>query len=314
MNAPIIDIGAFLDDPTAERVRDAFEKVNNANEYIFPLLNEGTKVTEIFRAFLGGSGSILAQAAASVNTGASFTLQANRLGIVSFIEWKGEPFNSPFIKRSFLLKSGARSYGVGSSAIIPDDLFELPIKEVSVESNFLFNLGDIGTSTVEDYVNANGTYAIEGLAVFEAIQNSVQKAWLFTGGNGNWGFGATPVTTSMFVDLGSQDPIPVGEIFEENVIASLVVNNSISGNVTLNWQKNTEWKYTMTGNTTFSFSGLPTGGTQLRTVWLKGAFTFNFPVEVTFRGDTYDGAKWNKITIHYVESNFIDAIIENTEL
>ena len=208
MNAPVIDIGAFLDDPTAERVRDAFNKVNDANAYLFPLLNEGTKVSEIFRAFISGSGSLTAQATASINAGALFTLQANRLGIVSFIEWKGEPFNSDFIKSSFLLKSGARDYGVGSPAIIPDDLFELPTKEVSVSSDFLFDLGNIGTSTIEDYVNANGTYSINGLAVFEAIQDGDDKAWLFTGGNGNWGFGATPVTASMFVDLGSQDPIP----------------------------------------------------------------------------------------------------------
>ena len=313
MNAPIIDIGAFLNDPTAERVRNAFEKVNNANEYIFPLLNEGTKATEIFRAFIGGSGSILSQAAASINSGASFTIQANRLGIVSFIEWKGEPFNSPFIKRSFLIKSGARAYGVGSDNIIPDDLFELPTREVNVESSFLFDLGDIGSSTIEDYINANGTYVIDGLSVFEAIQNSVQKAWLFTGGNGNWGFGATPVTASMFVDLGSQDPIPVTEIFEENVIATLDVAN-VSGNVTLNFSKSTEWKYTMTGNTTFLFSNLPTQGTQLRTLWLKGAFAFTLPAGTTIRGDAYDGSKWNKITIHYVESNFIDVILENTEL
>lgn len=314
MNAPVIDIGAFLDDPTAERVRDAFNKVNDANAYLFPLLNEGTKVSEIFRAFISGSGSLTAQAAASINAGALFTLQANRLGIVSFIEWKGEPFNSDFIKRSFLLKTGARDYGVGSPAIIPDDLFELPTKEVSVSSDFLFDLGNIGTSTIEDYVNANGTYSINGLAVFEAIQDGDEKAWLFTGGNGNWGFGATPVTASMFVDLGSQAPIPVAEVFEENVIGTLNVNNNVSGDVVLDWKNNTEWKYTLVGVTDFTSINLPTNGTQLRTIWLTGEFAHTFPGGVTFRGDNYDGTKWNKITIHYVQMGFIDGIIEVTEL
>ena len=314
MNAPIIDIGAFLDDPTAERVRDAFNKVNDANAYLFPLLNEGTKVSEVFRAFISGSGSLTAQAAASINAGALFTLEANRLGIVSFIEWKGEPFNSPFIKRSFLLKNGARNYGVGTTAIIPDDLFELPQREVAVNSSFLFDLGNIGTETVEDYVNANGTYVVEGLSVFEAIQNSEQKAWLFTGGSGNWGFGATPVIASMFVDLGSQDPIPLNEIFEENVIATLTVSNNVNGDIILNWQQNTEWKFNLTSDATFTFTDFPTTGTQLRTMWLTGEHTATFPASITFRGDTYDGTKWNKITIHYVEANFIDGIIENTEL
>ena len=290
--------------------------INEIISTILPSINDGTKVIEVFRPFTeaGGGVSELQNVCNIVNAYNPFEIPANQVGVISFLQFAGGVFGTEFTKFMYLLKVGAGTYGLGETQLTPANLIKLaPIVSIP-EPDFVYDLGNIGTTAVHTFVNGAGPYLVDGLTVFEAVQDGDDKIWLFVGGNGNYGDGATPVTASMFVDLGSQDPIPGDEVFEENVIGTLNVNNNVSGNVVLNWKNNTEWKYTLVGVTEFTSSNLPTNGTQLRTIWLTGEFAYTFPGGVTFRGDDYDGTKWNKITIHYVEPGFIDGIIEVTEL
>jgi hypothetical protein len=172
---------------------------------------QGTRVRETFRGFVSGSGTLLEQAAASINAGAQFTVQPNFLGIVTFVT-NADQFataDSLVTKVSFIIKLGAGTYGSGGTTLTSGFLFQIAPINVEVDSDYYFELGNIGTSTIEDFVNGSGPYIVSGLSVFTATQNGDEKIWLFIGGDGTFGTGATPTTAGMFVDLTAQDPIPV---------------------------------------------------------------------------------------------------------
>jgi hypothetical protein len=106
---------------------------------------------------------------------------------------------------------------------------------------------------------------------------------------------------------------------DEEDIKGTVRTANVTTTDSLDWNTYAVHKLTMTADTTFSDSNLPTGAnTKIKTLWLTGAFTATFPAYYTFRGDTYDGAVWNKITIDCVvgttSSEFVDVILENTAL
>jgi hypothetical protein len=76
---------------------------------------------------------------------------------------------------------------------------------------------------------------------------------------------------------------------------------SVTGTYTFNHSLASDWKITMTGNTTFSDSNLPTSdNTKEFTFKLTGAFTPTFPAYWTIVGDIYSGAIWNfySVQIH----------------
>jgi hypothetical protein len=108
-------------------------------------------------------------------------------------------------------------------------------------------------------------------------------------------------------------------VIDEEDIKGTVRTANVATTASLDWNAYSVEKLTMTADTTFSDSNLPTGAnTKIKTLWLTGAFTATFPTYYTFRGDTYDGAVWNKITIDCVvgttSSEFVDAILENTAI
>jgi hypothetical protein len=177
---------------------------------------QGTRVRETFRGFVSGSGTLLEQAAASINAGAQFTVQPNFLGIVTFVT-NADQFataDSLVTKVSFIIKLGAGTYGSGGTTLTSGFLFQIAPINVEVDSDYYFELGNIGTSTIEDFVNGSGPYIVSGLSVFTATQNGDEKIWLFTGGDGTFGTGATPTTAGMFVDLSTQDIIPSSEYLQ----------------------------------------------------------------------------------------------------
>jgi uncharacterized protein YfiM (DUF2279 family) len=177
---------------------------------------QGTRVRETFRGFVSGSGTLLEQAAASINAGAQFTVQPNFLGIVTFVT-NADQFataDSLVTKVSFIIKLGAGTYGSGGTTLTSGFLFQIAPINVEVDSDYYFELGNIGTSTIEDFVNGSGPYIVNGLSVFTATQNGDEKIWLFTGGDGTFGTGATPTTAGMFVDLSTQDIIPSSEYLQ----------------------------------------------------------------------------------------------------
>lgn len=167
----------------------------------------GTKITEVVRTWIGGTGSNLTQAAASINAGASFNIPANHLGMVSFLSGDTQTQGTPLIRHTFLMKVGAGTYGSGGTTLNSSNLKELAPVFSNIET--VFELGNIGNVAIESFVNTSGAYVIQDVALFRATQDGIEKEWLFIGGAGTWGDGAQQTNAEMFVDLADQDPIPV---------------------------------------------------------------------------------------------------------
>jgi len=92
----------------------------------------------------------------------------------------------------------------------------------------------------------------------------------------------------------------------------------VSGATSYNFDHSlaTDWKFYMTGATTFSDSNLPSGDTIIEfTVKLTGNFTVTWPVYWDVIGDTYDGTIWNFIVVRVHDGNSgteeVTALISN---
>lgn len=173
-------------------------------------LNNGTKVTEVVRGWIGGTGNNLAQAAISINAGASFTIPPNHLGIVTFLSGNTQTQGGSLIRQSFLIKTGAATYGSGGTSLNSTNLKELAPVFSNIET--VFNLGDIANVAIESFVNTSGPYIVQDVAIFTATQNDIEKEWLFIGGSGAWGVGTQQTNAAMFVDLAEQEPVPFEQI------------------------------------------------------------------------------------------------------
>lgn len=171
---------------------------------------QGTKVTEVYVQFIATADTpVSEQAANSINAGLLFNIPANHLGVVSFVTFTFVG-NFTVTKSSFIIKKGSGNYGTSGQFLIADDL--LPLATVTEFFENIIALGNIGTAEIEAFVNGSGAYNVNGLTLFNATQNDIVKYWLFIGGDGSFGDGATPTTAAMFVDLSAQDPIPTPQI------------------------------------------------------------------------------------------------------
>ena len=97
--------------------------------------------------------------------------------------------------------------------------------------------------------------------------------------------------------------LPSIVIPNEHEINGIRVTANVSGTYAIDWNAGSVFVLTMTANTTFSFSNLPTGvNSKIITVILTGAFVPTFPAIATPKPatDVYDGAKLNEYTINCV--------------
>ena len=112
--------------------------------------------------------------------------------------------------------------------------------------------------------------------------------------------------------LGLQDLL-----FKESRVYAERKDIDVSGAYELDWNDNTVQRLTLIADSNFvdknKLSGIIS---KIKTVWVTGAFTLAYPSYYpTPRGDSYDGSKWNRITIDCVDgtdgSEMYDVIIEN---
>jgi len=90
---------------------------------------------------------------------------------------------------------------------------------------------------------------------------------------------------------------------KEHEINGIRVTANVSGTYPIDWNAGSVFVLTMTANTTFSFSNLPTGvNSKIITVITTGPFVPTFPVIATRKPatDVYDGARLNEYTINCV--------------
>jgi hypothetical protein len=92
---------------------------------------------------------------------------------------------------------------------------------------------------------------------------------------------------------------------QEQDIKGTRLTANVSGTYTIDVSTASVFDLTMTADTTFSFSNLPTGtDTLIFTIYLTGDFNYTFPTEATEEsGDTYDGTINNRVTIDCVNGN-----------
>lgn len=206
MAQQIIDNGAFLDDPQAEAVRDAFTKTNNNFTELYNAINGGGYI-EYFLNLNGidTTQSELSYIAEAINRGQNYDVNGNN----------GQPFTKAsgqeFIFKTIVFVGGDQanprylhryyrcyrtSNSIGGNTLLPitnDEVSPAGSLEINPETNqdLFINLGDIGTSEVWDVFNQgqpNGDgWLINGVVFVIAIQNGIEKTWRFIGGNGIWG-------------------------------------------------------------------------------------------------------------------------------
>jgi len=90
---------------------------------------------------------------------------------------------------------------------------------------------------------------------------------------------------------------------KEHEINGIRVTANVSGTYAIDWDAGSVFVLTMTADTTFSFSNLPTGvNSKIITVIVTGAFVPTFPAIATLKPatDVYAGAKLNQYTINCI--------------
>jgi len=134
------------------------------------------------------------------------------------------------------------------------------------------------------------------------------------------GFGANLRLSNLAADLTTteQDGIKTklsitsSSIPNEHQINGIRVTSNVTGTYAIDWNAASVFVLTMTANTNFSFSNLPTGvNSKIITVILTGTFVPTFPAIATLKPatDVYDGAKLNEYTINCVNGTAASEMI-----
>jgi len=96
--------------------------------------------------------------------------------------------NSQFlvnIQREYYLFLGNKGvYGLNEAPITSNNLFLISRINDDQQNNQTFDLGEIGTQNIWEYVNNNGTYDINQntqIVIFTALRNGVEYQYLYTG-------------------------------------------------------------------------------------------------------------------------------------
>lgn len=83
-----------------------------------------------------------------------------------------------------------------------------------------------------------------------------------------------------------------------------IVEDSVSGIYNLDHFEASDWKLTLTADTTLTESNLPTGTETIEfTIKITGNFALTLPAYWTSVGDAYDGTVWNFIAFQVHNGN-----------
>ena len=162
----------------------------------------------------------------------------------------------------------------------------------------------------------------EEVAYFPPIQNTsnpyaTEAAMHLDQANQLEGYGYLVDGVGAFTYLGtlagsSADYKPFIEKPKEHEINGIRVTANVTGTYAIDWNAASVFVLTMTANTTFSFSNLPTGvNSKIITVIITGAFVPTFPAIATPKPatDVYDGAKLNQYTINCINGTAASEMI-----
>lgn len=139
-----------------------------------------------------------------------------------------------YTKLYYYKPNAAGDYGTGDTVIAFTDLFEFEQKVVSStnDTTTVIALGDIGSSTIEDYINANDSISwdlqADVIYVFTCTISSNPFSYLWVGVQPLYiGLSQNAVTASDFVELSSDVEAPVALNDLTDVEITTPANNNI---------------------------------------------------------------------------------------
>ena len=154
----------------------------------------------------------------------------------------------------------------------------IQIYNVSEQPTLEIALGDIGTDDVEDAFNTHPDepFTISGLKFITALQNDVERVWVWKGGDGEFGAtGATRPAVDTDFDLLGVDEVPLQETTPIEGSGGLVPSNVIKLD---NWEGREYFMGAASALTTYTY--------QDETLKGKARHLINAPSEPTITGAT----------------------------
>lgn len=153
--------------------------------------------------------------------------------------------NNVLYKKMFWHKANLNdTYGTGNTVVLFEDLLEFETTEFNPvnETTTTVALGDIGASTIEDYINANDSvfWDLEDgvIYIFTATISTVETAYLYVGIQPQYiGLSQTPVTALDFIEINGSNTIASQfNSFEVKNIATTIKSNVAKGFLDLQYE------------------------------------------------------------------------------
>ncbi len=205
-----IDHGGFIDDPSAESVYAAMVKIEANFTELYSLVSSVGDVdiheTPFSMVGVDPDASELSQVAEALNIKPVWTSPLGHLNVVSlYIPYYPGTLTPYFYRHFYAVKLGAGSYGDDGGLGETQELGRQHLIKLGVEINepdTEVDYGDIGTTDIWTAVNAGSPFTKEGLTIITAIEDSVQKVYVFDGEEDTlYGSGETATTIDNFIDV-----------------------------------------------------------------------------------------------------------------
>lgn len=208
MAQQIINIGNSPNDGTGDTLRAGGKKINENFTEVYSLLNNKVEFITIFS---NGATSDFDLIKDYINTNG---IQVDKDTILKFIITKLKTSSSgssgsifgAVEEKFYQWKPGAGNFGTPFGDTITTARWQL-VSVVTYLSTSSHDLGEIGTTNIEDAVNSSGPYDIPP-NIFTAERNGEQNVYMYIGNATEIGLGATQTAADDFVDLTDEDPAP----------------------------------------------------------------------------------------------------------
>ncbi len=151
----------------------------------------------------------------------------------------------------------------------------------------------LNSASSEMFIVGNGEFNYNA-AILNVVSRSNAFEVLYSGEV------TAPSLTKALIDAESTGRVLVTKEWAQD---TLETDASVTGTYNIDYELADTFRLTMTGNTTFSESNLPTSGVNTKVIklYLDGAFTPTFPTAWTVSGN-YDNTVLNQIVIEYIDA------------
>src|SRR5690606_16174306 len=244
-----------------------------------------------------------------------FTVTAGRLIKLAIIVLRKINGNNAWVEYYYNFKRNNTAGNYGTAAgnpVVSDDLIISHDRLIKTfqgnEVSHFFNVGDISSSSIEDYVNIvpDNTYVLLDNATvyyFECIKNGENQTYKYVGYLPVTFGQATALVTDFDLIAGAAiPPAPIPTPTEQQIIGDIYNNVAATGTLTLDLSLYAMFNIGMTGNTTIVETNAPTTlKTFIRQYRVTGLHTFTRPGSWVAlpNSEAYDGTKINLYTNLY---------------